>query len=84
MKIDTAGLTASWVLTAVQTQEVFQIINLVLTCLSTLIVIFFTIWKWWKNAKADGTITSEEIQEGIDIVKDSTEKIQDQIEKGEK
>ena len=82
MKIDITGLAASWTLTAVQTQEVFQIISLVLTCASTLVVTIFTLWKWYKTAKSDNKITTDEIQEGIDIIQDAANEIKDTIDKG--
>ena len=53
------------ILTAVQTQEAFQIISLIFTIIATMVSIVFTIWKWWKSAKADGKITPEEVNDLI-------------------
>ena len=69
----------SAILTAIQTEHVFQIISLVLTCLATTLSILFTIWKWWKKAKADGKITDEEVDELMNEINKDLEK-----EKGEK
>ena len=50
-------------LTAIQTNEIFQLISLILTCLATALSIFYTFYIWYKKAKADGKITHDEIEE---------------------
>ena len=62
------GSVFGTICTALQTDEVFRLIQLGLTILSTLVAIAFTIWKWWKKAKQDGKITSDEVNELIDDV----------------
>ena len=69
------------VLTVVQTNEVFQLVSLILTCIATAVAIGFTIYKWIKTATADGKIDKEEIEELGEIINDSAEKINDIIEK---
>jgi len=64
------------VLTAVQTNQIFQTISLILTCIATALTIAYTVWKWWKKASADGKIDEEEVKELINIVDDSKEKIE--------
>ena len=54
------------VFTAVQTDTTLQIISLVLTIVATVFSIAFTIYKWYKSAKADGKITKDEIDELMD------------------
>jgi hypothetical protein len=83
--LDWIGCGFATVLTAVQTQQVFQIISLVLTCLATALTIAYTLWKWWKNAKKDGKIDEKEIKEGIDILKDAAKDVKElsNIDKGE-
>lgn len=54
------------VFTAVQTDATLQIISLVLTIIATAFSIAFTIYKWYKSAKADGKITKDEIDDLID------------------
>ena len=54
------------VFTAIQTDTTLQIISLVLTIVATAFSIAFTIYKWYKSAKADGKITKDEIDELID------------------
>lgn len=68
------GSAFGTILTAIQTNEVFQYISLALTILSTLVAIAFTIYKWWKKANEDGKITPEEIDELGKDIKDSLEK----------
>ena len=51
------GTLTGGVFTAVQTSEVFQIVSLIITCLAGLFTIVYTIWKWYRRAKADGKIT---------------------------
>lgn len=57
------GNTFALVLTAIQTNEIYQTISLILTILATLLSIAYTIYKWYKKASADGKITAEEIDE---------------------
>ena len=51
-----------------QLNQVMQIIQLTLGILATIISIAFSLYKWWKKAKADGKITEEEINEAVDII----------------
>lgn len=66
------GLT--YLLVVSQANEVFQIIQLVLASLTSVVLIVTRLWKWWKEAKADGKITKEEIEEGIKIISDEVDK----------
>lgn len=61
------------ILTVTQTNEVFQTIQIILTCLSTALVIAYTIWKWYKNAKKDGKITKSEVDELFDDINKTLE-----------
>lgn len=56
---DTFGI----VFTAIQTNELFQLVSLILTCLATAVSIGYTFYIWYKKAKADGKITKEEIED---------------------
>lgn len=58
------------VTSAIQTNELFSIISWVLTILATLVTIVYTLWKWYRKAKADGKIDEDEIEEGLKITKD--------------
>ena len=72
-----SGTALSAVGTGLQTSEVLQIISLVLTIIGSLITIAMAIINWWKKAKADGKITSDEIQEGIEIIQDGLDDLKD-------
>ena len=79
--ISWTGTAFGTILTAIQTNEVFQYISLGLTILSTLVAIAYTIYKWWKKANEDGKITKEEVD---DLVDDINQIIDDKDKKGDK
>lgn len=64
MPICLSVATASTVL---QTNEVFQIIQIVLTLSALAVGLAYRLWHWYKEAKKDGKITKEEIEEAVDI-----------------
>lgn len=63
-----------------QTNEVLQTIQLVLSIATTLIILFFKLWAWFKKSSEDGKITADEVEDGLKIV----EEAKDEIEKGDK
>ena len=69
--------------TAIQPDVIFQYIQMGLTIIATLITIILGIRAWWKDAKKDGKITKDEIEQGINIINDGVENIKD-ITKGNK
>ena len=79
-----AGTSLSVVGTASQTNELLQDISLVLTIIGTLITIAMALINWWKNAKKDGKIDSDEIQDAVDIIKDGVDSIKDKQDKEDK
>lgn len=82
--LDWIGCGFATVFTAVQTQEVFQIVSLILTCVATGLTIAYTIYKWYKNAMQDKKLDENEIKEGIEILKDAGEQIKDIVDKTKK
>lgn len=74
------GNASMYVLTATQTKEVFEIISLCLSIVISLLIITSKIIGWYKEAKKDGKITEDEVQDAIDIVKDGAEDIKDSID----
>ena len=56
--------------TAIQPDVIFQYVQIVLTIIATLITIILGIRAWWKDAKKDGKITKDEIEQGISIIND--------------
>lgn len=69
--------------TAIQPDVIFQYVQMGLTILATLITIILGLRAWWKDAKKDGNITKDEIEQGINIINDGVENIKD-ITKGNK
>jgi len=65
----------STALTAVQTNEVMAVICCILTCISILLGIFIKIWNWYRQAKSDGVIKPEELEELKDIIDDTKNKL---------
>lgn len=58
--------TSSWILTITQANEVFQLIELILSILATLLTVFYILIKWYKKATEDGNISPEEVKELIE------------------
>ena len=73
----------SWVasgftfLTAGLTQDITQLILLILGIVSSVVSLAYTLWKWYRKAKADGKITADEIDEAADIIHDHVNKGKD-------
>ena len=64
--------------TATQTNELLQTISLIITIIGAIIsMIVVPLVSWYQKAKADGKITKEEIQEGVDIIKNGIENLSD-------
>ena len=74
--IEIIANSGQYVLTAVQTNEVLQIVELVLSILTTLFILGVNIYSWWKKASADGKIDKEEVEELQQIVNDGKEKLE--------
>ena len=73
------GTSVSAVGTGIQTNEVLQKISLILTIVGTLITIIMALVNWWKNAKKDGKITKDEINDAVNIIKNGSESIKDTL-----
>lgn len=71
---------ASWIFTIVQTNQLLQSIMFVLSIISTLFTIAFTIYRWYNKANKDGHISVEEIKELHDDVKDDFQDLKDKME----
>lgn len=70
------GNIFSYVLSAVQQNEILQVISMVLSVLTSLVILAYNIWKWYRKAKEDGKITKEEIDELGDILQDGKDDIE--------
>lgn len=71
-------------MTAVQTNEIFQLISLILTCISISFSMIFTIWKWYHNATADGKIDKKEIDEIMTEIDDKINNLNDELNRKDK
>ena len=66
--------------TSIQTNEVLQIISLVLTIAGTLITfIVLPLLNWYIKAKKDGKITIEEVKEGVDTLQEGINSTQNTL-----
>ena len=64
------GSVLSAIGTGFQPNELLQTISLVLTIIGAIITIVMAIVNWWQKAHKDGKIDKDELKEGIDIIKD--------------
>lgn len=67
--------------TILQTDKLLQTISMILTCVSVVVSLCFTLYKWFKEAKKDGKITKDEIDEAIKTTKEHVDKIESTIKK---
>lgn len=78
----TIGTSLSVVGTIAQTNEVLQTISLIITIVGALIsFVVVPLLNWYRKAKADGEITKEEIEEGLNIAADGVNKVVDEAKK---
>lgn len=65
--------------TATQTNETLQTISLIITIVGTIFsFIIVPLVSWYLNAKKDGKIDKEELQEGIKIISDGVDKVKEE------
>lgn len=77
------GSGISWLATFIQTNETLQIISIICAVLASLSTIIYNLIRSINNAKKDGKITAEEVEE---IAKEANEGLKDLNQKlnGEK
>ena len=78
--LDTLSIIISSALTITQTNELFRLISFILTILTSILVLVSKIVTWYKSARADGKITSDEMLELIDTTKNSIDEIKKSID----
>ena len=72
----TAGTALSVAGTVIQTNELLQLISLIISIVGGLITfIVVPLLTWYNKAKADGKITREEIKEAKDTIKNGVDKL---------
>ena len=70
--------------TALQTNEVLQMVSLIITILGGIVsLIVLPILNWWHKAKQDGEVTPDELVEGAETLKEGLDKLDNSL-KGEK
>ena len=74
--IAVVGTATAVIGTASQIDQVKSWISLVVTIIGALCTFVPMLIRWWKKAKADGKITIDEIQEGVEIVKRGKDSVQ--------
>lgn len=79
---------AQYVFASVQSNEVFSYIEFGLSILTSLILIAFRIWTWWKKVHAtdsDGgkEVTAKELEEGATIISDGKAELEAEAKKKE-
>ncbi len=66
--------------TSIQTNEVLQIISLILTILGTLITfIVLPLLNWFIKSKKDGKITIDEVKEGVETLQEGINSTQNTL-----
>ena len=74
--IAVVGTATAVIGTASQIDQVRSWISLAVTIIGALCTFVPIFIRWWKKAKADGKITIDEIQEGVEIVKRGKDSVQ--------
>lgn len=68
------GTALESLLAVAQTNEILQTIQIILAIITFLVTIGYTLWKWYKNAKKDGKITKDEVEDLVDEIKEEVDK----------
>ena len=65
------GNVGTYVLSAIQTNEVLQVIEFIMSAVLTIVILAYKIWHWWTEAKKDGKISQEEIDQLGQIIEET-------------
>lgn len=74
-KLYVAANTVVYANAALQWGTIFGWVQLGLGILLTVVGIAYRVWKWYKEAKADGKITADEVKQLVDENKDDVVKV---------
>ena len=77
------GTILSGLGTAIQTNDLLQMISLCLTIIGTILTIVMALVNWFRKAKKDGKIDEKELEEGIGIIKDGVDEVQEALDNKE-
>lgn len=72
--VGVTGTAVETILAVSQANETLQAIQIVLACITFVITIAYTIWKWYRNAKKDGKIDKNEVDELMEELKKEVDK----------
>lgn len=75
------GTGLSAIGTGMQTNEVLEMISLIITIVGAVLTLAMSLYTWYKNAKADGKITKDELKDASKIVQNSFDEINDALNK---
>ena len=67
-----------------QANEIFQLVQLILTIATTLFILLIKIISWYNKSKKDGKIDASEVKEAAKIIEDGTKKVKSQIDEEKK
>ena len=65
------GNVFTYVMAALQQNEILQIIEFIFSAILTLVILAYRIWKWAREAKKDGKIDDNELNELGGIIEDA-------------
>ena len=79
---------AQYVFASIQSNEVFSYIEFGLSALTTLVLLAFRIWTWWKKVHAPDSdcgkeVTAKELEEGATIISDGKAELEAETKKKE-
>ena len=79
---------AQYVFASIQPNEILSYIEFGLSALTTLVLLAFRIWAWWKKARAPDSeggkeVTASEIKEGASIITDGKAELEAETKKKE-
>ena len=66
------GNGIGYVLAGLQSHPVLQIIEFIFSAILTCVILAYRIWKWWREAKKDGKIDDDELEELGNIIEEET------------
>lgn len=70
---------------ATQTREILQIVSIIITIIGGVITwIVIPVLNWYKKAKSDGKVTTDELIEGAKVTKDGIDKVKKEVDKDAK
>ena len=75
------GSTLGGIFTIVQSNEIFQLVSLILTIISVLVSVAFFIYRWIIMATKDGKIDEEEVNELTNILDENAKNLSVKEEK---